>query len=277
MMYDLTNQGSPGAGAGRRAALRSDGAATAAQGFSLVELLVVVGIIILVLALAGPAFNKIMQGTNVKQGQNMVTAYLASARALALQRRCSTAVVFFEDTPNNYGGQTAVAVAYAVLVDTTNSNVSYFAPAPGRITEYLPTGVKVATIVGNTGNLNTEAIYVNGVKQSAATCRAVVFDASGRMVVRDGLGLYTVSTPGYASNPVTVLGSTYWNFTATVAGGSITSDVYSSPAVIIYDGAEFQNWINSQGSAPTNTQISTWLQAHTDVLAVNAYTGNVVR
>ena len=302
MMHDLIrSHGTLSVSAGWRAAAARR--CRLAPAFSLVELLVVIGIIILVLALAGPAFKKISQGTNITQGQNMITAYLASARALALQRRCSTAVVFFEDAANNYGSQTAIAVVYEASVDTSSSNaISYFAPVPGRPAEYLPGGVKVATLdATSTNSLNTEAI-MNGSTQAPAKCRAIVFDSNGRMTVRHGLGTYSSNnstppttappdpnypympnsaSPAYSGTALTTAELQYraqWNFNAFL---SSPTDVYSSPALLVYDGNQFRDAMtalyNSQGSAPTAAQVSAWIQGNADMLAVNAYTGNVVR
>jgi Tfp pilus assembly protein FimT len=152
--------------------------ATRPVGFTLIELVVVMGIIVLVLALALPAFNKLMQGNNIKQATNMATAYITSGRAAALQQKRSVAVVFYEES----AGQTAVVLAREVAVDATNGNVSYFEILPGRYAEYLPAGVKVATLNG-AGTLQTEAVGA-----TAAGCRAIVFDPNGQVVMRNGLG-----------------------------------------------------------------------------------------
>jgi len=219
-------------------------AGRAGRAFSLIELIVVIGIMVIVLALAVPAFNKLLQGNNIKQSTNMLSAYVASARAAAQQQRRTVAVVLYEEGAGGYNGQTAVALAY----DSTGALV--FTPLPGRTPEYLPQGIKVATLSSAT-TMSEET--------TTGVCRAILFNASGQVTLQNGLT--AVPAASAATAP--------WNFAGTAACAS-------SPGVLIYDSTDYLNWIKSQ-STPSAAAKATWLQAHGDLLIINSYTGGLIR
>jgi prepilin-type N-terminal cleavage/methylation domain-containing protein len=67
------------------------------RGFTLIEMITVLTIIILVLAIAIPVWNALMGGTNLASAQNQISAFLANARADAIYNRRTTGVCFFID------------------------------------------------------------------------------------------------------------------------------------------------------------------------------------
>ncbi|HEX4053089.1 MAG TPA: prepilin-type N-terminal cleavage/methylation domain-containing protein [Tepidisphaeraceae bacterium] len=67
------------------------------RGFTLVEMITVLTIIILVLAIAIPVWKALLGGTNVAQAQNQISATLANARADAIYNRQTIGVCFFVD------------------------------------------------------------------------------------------------------------------------------------------------------------------------------------
>src|SRR6185312_1033231 len=69
----------------------------AANGFSLIELLVVMGIIILLTALALPAFNFISGSRSVEAASNQLSAILGIARQDAIGIQQDRGVVVFHD------------------------------------------------------------------------------------------------------------------------------------------------------------------------------------
>ena len=138
-----------------------------------------------------------------------------------------------------------------------NPGMTVFLPYSAR--EYLPTGVKVATLT-------------DSVAQSLATgdttlrTRAIVFDPTGQMVLRNGLARGTLS--GVAGSITKIVGD--WNF-ADWSAGALANGV-SSPGVLVYDGNQYA----AQAFTTDSSRIS-WLKKNSDILIVNAYTGNVIR
>lgn len=155
------------------------------DGFTLIEMLVVIAIIVLVLTLAFPAINKLSKGNAQQQGTNLVSAYLASARATAMSLRRPVAIVFYEDPSN--ANQTAVVLAQGTkTVFLNGQTVAQLDGIPGRPASYLPRGVKVAalTVVEGKANMTRDA-NSNTIAQS----RVVLFDESGQLKFASPIGV----------------------------------------------------------------------------------------
>jgi prepilin-type N-terminal cleavage/methylation domain-containing protein len=67
------------------------------RGFTLTEVLIVIALIVLLLALAVPAFNFITGGRSLDAGQNVVSAMLGRARARAIETERYAGVAFYLD------------------------------------------------------------------------------------------------------------------------------------------------------------------------------------
>jgi prepilin-type N-terminal cleavage/methylation domain-containing protein len=96
--------------------------ATPKRGFTLIEMITVLTIIIIVLAIAIPIWDALMNGTNLAAAQNQISAFVSNARADAIYNRRTIGVCFFIDPRTQ---QTAVA---EVQVQTL-----YQAPYPGGV------------------------------------------------------------------------------------------------------------------------------------------------
>src|SRR5687768_795933 len=67
--------------------------------FTLTELLVVISLVVLILALAVPAFNLISGSGSIDQAQNQISAMFAQAQATAVDRQNYVGVLFYKDAP----------------------------------------------------------------------------------------------------------------------------------------------------------------------------------
>lgn len=76
--------------------------------FSLVELLVVIGLVVLIIAMALPAFNFITGSRSVDAGINVLGAFIGRARAEALDRGKITGVMFYIDPASQRRGMLLV-------------------------------------------------------------------------------------------------------------------------------------------------------------------------
>lgn len=113
------------------------------RGFSLVELLVVIGIIVLVTLAAVPAFSFITGSRSIENAHNIISANVARARLDAIKHQETRGVAFYRDTNTD-----RVVMAMVRMVDRTQ-----FAPVPdvdaieavaGTDVTPLPSGVEVA-------------------------------------------------------------------------------------------------------------------------------------
>lgn len=83
--------------------------------FSLVELLVVIGLIVILLALAVPAYERIARGMRLGQTGQLISDQLAHARQLAITRNLRTEVRFFE-APGLFDGETGFGKIRVYLI-----------------------------------------------------------------------------------------------------------------------------------------------------------------
>jgi prepilin-type N-terminal cleavage/methylation domain-containing protein len=76
--------------------------------FTLTELLIVIALIVLLLAMAVPAFNFISGGRSIDAGQNVVSAMLGRARARAIETERYAGVAFYLDPATGKSTMTIV-------------------------------------------------------------------------------------------------------------------------------------------------------------------------
>lgn len=87
---------------------------TRSRGFTLIEILVVLGIVTLVAALGVPVYNALSGTRSIEAAQNQVSAYLGQARTIAINEGKSAGVLFYVDPATE---RTAMAIVY--VGDTT--------------------------------------------------------------------------------------------------------------------------------------------------------------
>lgn len=240
-------------------------------GFTLLELLVVISIMVILLGVAVPAIRVLTQNNSQKQAVNQITAYVASARAYAISSKRQVAVVFFEETAGNAlpmnRNQTAMQLAIEganqsqYSVQPNSSNTVFI---PYSVKEYVPAGIRVAALSDSATNLNTA--------ETVANTRAIVFDSNGQMVLRNGLACKYVATDSAGSMTKVTFD---WKMSITPAQPA--TNYVSSPGMVIYDGPAYNAAGMGPGSGVTDATRAAWLLKNADVVIVNAYTGNVIR
>lgn len=122
-------------------------------GFSLVELLVVIGLAVLIMALALPAFNFITGSRSVDGATNIVSAFIGRARAEALDRGKITGVMFYIDLASQRRGMilvTETTPKYGPAPTSApldNGNIDVFLDLlPEREPILLPAGIDLQVI-----------------------------------------------------------------------------------------------------------------------------------
>src|SRR5579872_4557245 len=68
------------------------------RAFTLIEMITVMVIILIILAIAVPVWDALMNGTNLVAAQNQIAAYIANARADAIYNRQMIGVFFYIDS-----------------------------------------------------------------------------------------------------------------------------------------------------------------------------------
>ncbi len=254
------------------------------RAFTLIELMVVVGIIVLLVAIMIPALKALTKGNDISQSTNLVRSMISSARTIAISQHRRAGVVFFEETPTYsapaHPGQTAMQIIIEdFLIDQSMSDRS------GTVTtftdysttrEYLPVGIKLATLGGVSGTFN-----LADNSSTATQTRVILFDADGQLLLRSGLdslcflGPVNSTTPGsypYAQNDWKLGAVGLATIENQMASGNAP---VSSPGFLLYSKTDFDA-AGLNTSATTDPQRSTWLLSHADVVIINSNTGTVV-
>lgn len=226
------------------------------NGFTLIELMVVMAIIVILILVAVPSIKAITKGNGVVQSNNMIRAALANARAAAISQHRPAGVIFFEET-NQYSNpvnrnQTAMQLMIQDPTQSSGTQFMYYS----KERQYLPSGLAVATLSDDNATLFRTA----GNSNNNNTARIILFDENGQMVLRSGLS--TVAPSGTAGTYPQAYGD--W--------GISTGNGVSSPGVLVYDLAAF----NAENLS-SDSQRTAWLQKNGVVLIVNAYTGGLIQ
>ncbi|NNM88128.1 MAG: prepilin-type N-terminal cleavage/methylation domain-containing protein [Phycisphaerae bacterium] len=228
--------------------------------FTLVELMAVMTIMLIMALITIPAFAKMFQNSKQVGAMNEISAMIAQGHALALKMHQQVAVVFYEETAGGYSGETAIALAIAPQGQPENGTTAaplYFEPYLGTPVQYLPAGMMVAALN------SSSSVNVGTIGSTAGTCRAIVFDASGHMVLRSYLGAM--------ANPDNTTQANWqnWNFYGSTPSNSTA---VSSPGVMAYQPSKLPASATASASA-----LAAYLAANNDVFIVNSYTGAVIR
>jgi len=81
------------------------------RAFTLIEILIVIALIVLIIALAVPAFSYITGSRSVDAGENLVSAMLSRARGMAINSSQPVGVAFFRDPVTDRSGMAIVVSA----------------------------------------------------------------------------------------------------------------------------------------------------------------------
>ncbi len=177
--------------------------------FTLIEMLVVLGITGILLALAIPAFEKLVLGQGVNGAATMVSSQLRLARAYAIASRQRVAVLLpgadaIAGTPTV---GTPTTLKYKSLAFcTVDANNNFGAPVPNTKIEYLPTGAVIAEVNINTTYQGSDVdvlalstdITVKDVKWSTfgfattsiRNCRGIVLKPTGALALASTVPWY---------------------------------------------------------------------------------------
>jgi prepilin-type N-terminal cleavage/methylation domain-containing protein len=228
------------------------------RGFTLIELMVVIGIIVMILALAVPLFSVLRGGRSVDAGQNIVSATLQRARARAIWLQDRRGILFFDDQTV---GKTAM-----VMVRVFDGNGTLVLDEQNQELEYLPVGIGAAFVLPGSGKNSSNA--------TAATYHPyglVMFDGLGRIdAIQYRLAPKTDLTTQYGAN----LDGSGLRVTSNLG---TAADEQSEVAMVLFD----RRLLADQGASPNAYQYSaaqtTWLDNNALALVVNRYNGTLLR
>jgi prepilin-type N-terminal cleavage/methylation domain-containing protein len=248
------------------------------RAFTLIEVLVVISIVVIMLAVAVPTIRALTKGNSQKQAVNLMTTMLANARATAISTHKPTGIVIYEypAVANKVSNEATSFIQPVTQSKYDGANkVRYFTRVQGSGPQRLPSGIQVATLDAGVNAFRTQSANAETAAGGnfGASCRVILFDSNGQMLLANGIG----TDPSLATDAV----AQAWNLHGDQksSGGNIQQTRgSSSPGFLIYDAVLF-NAEHTAAIAAGNeaTADPIWLRQNSDVLVVNAYTGNVIR
>jgi len=285
--------------------------------FTLNELLIVIAIIVLMLALAVPAFNVLTGSKSIEGATNQVSAFLGQARAEAIGIQEIRGVMFFLDLATDRINMALVRTSFT----DTNGNV-HLDLVPDRDFITLPPGIGLQTIDNPMSNgatpgnndafigYNDPTTFASLPSTSAYFGGVILFDAYGKLSPVPYAFHCTSaanSTSPTATGDYSQLGSLFATGTVASTGASGVKD-FSIPSLtdtltgeygfVLFDKEAFANApVISGTSAPGTSkkedfQITgsgswtagdpeydreQWLATNGSIVLINRYNGTLIK
>ena len=224
------------------------------RAFTLNELLVVMAIIVIVLALAVPAFNAITNSRSVEAAENQISSYLAVVRSEAVGLQQPRGAILFVDA-----GSDRLTIAQIYFPATSALPHPIIELFPGRDEAVMPKGVGLRAIPNGsaaaTSTMNNWPRYA-----------VIMFDGEGRLMpeqfrLANATNLATrVNTPPGGTNPDRVPVSTLLS---------------ADPLRVTHIG--FQLFDKSAHAEQPAANANTWLQDNAFPYIVNRYNGTLLK
>ena len=151
------------------------------RGFTLIELMVVVAIVVILIAIAGPDFRNIIAATRVKNASFDVFSSLTHARSEAVTRNMTVRIC--RDT-NWASGWT---VTFAPDCDPSNITLTNTVKTQGAYQGITITSLATSISFNSMGRANADASFsIDAPGAIGKSKRCIRIDASGRPVTQEG-------------------------------------------------------------------------------------------
>jgi len=147
------------------------------SGYSFVELVITVGMIVVITTWAMPSFLNYYRSARVRAGAQAISAYLNEARQLAIKTNAAVCVFRSSASAIQYRTATGTTCNATPIAVTGLANATSSIRLPDNVT--LSTG---SAIFGNLGNANTAVTYTVTDAVSGRTLHVTVA-ASGRITI----------------------------------------------------------------------------------------------
>ena len=279
----------------------------ARRGFTLIEMLIVIAIMLLAMTLAVPAFRALSGSKSEGSAQNQLSALLGRVRTEAIGLQQVEGVLFYIDPATD-----RVTCAQVQIVDNLNG-IQMLDLVPDRDTVSLPAGVRLQTLhdiappgsssVGLTADLfqNDRYLGFNSIANNTTTNYSgnttalggvILFDGQGHLISNERYGFRFRHVPPPNPSPGDVLRKSAMGQLAfgtaatpipndwpTTTGG--TNYLRSQSGFVLFDQETFQNAggtdADNSPSASAEVNEEQWLDTNATPIFINRYNGTLIR
>ncbi|MFP4052371.1 MAG: Tfp pilus assembly protein FimT/FimU [Phycisphaerae bacterium] len=232
-------------------------------GFTMVEMMVVLGVIILAAGIALPSITTLMQSGADKQAYNLVAAQIRAARALAIEEGTYAGVhIQLADdrkNPDMEGTCYAGVVIFQQMDSETNPTMAYFDVAGGYDVHPIPGNMAFGDLSNEKGTIGGGGDFSYGNPKSFTTM-TLIFAPSGRLI-------YSVQGKPVRLSPTSpfVSGSNaLWDDDR----GSGQREEFGTSAICMFNYREFS-------LAGSSSNKSDYMNKNAILLPVNVHTGQL--
>jgi prepilin-type N-terminal cleavage/methylation domain-containing protein len=267
------------------------------RGFTLVEMLVVLGIVILFVTLAIPAISAITGTRSISAAENQISAVLARAREEAIGIQDFRGVFFYLDPREDR--VVAALVRPADLQDEPNGSLQLDL-VENRDYLMMPQGIRVQTLFDANPNGPMKDRYL-GFNQPPASAEntlyggVILFDGQGRLVSRTyafQMQLPDPLNPTKAGTGFTAMAAMFkttsgdWFPHYGTSNGGL-SPFRSQMGLVLFDNAAFKaqgftdadpyvDRLNAPNPSAEVTE-ETWLDTNSTPILINRFNGTLIR
>jgi prepilin-type N-terminal cleavage/methylation domain-containing protein len=259
--------------------------ASGRPGFTLIEMLVVMAIIVLAVTLAVPAIRALTGTGSTQAAQNTVSAFLARARTEAIGLQNVQGVLFFIDPATDRVNCAQVMVSPTQPGDP--QGITYLTLAPDHDFLPLPVGTRVQTMKDSgTPALDAfpNARYLGFNPYNASTVNlggVILFDGQGRLTSPRYGFRFVDHLPGLPMPQVTALGQMAFQNTATISTRNwpvaAIQFLRAQIAFTLYDEESGRNGGAVDANGGNEANRAAWLDVNASPIFINRYNGTLVR
>jgi type II secretory pathway pseudopilin PulG len=253
------------------------------RGFTLTEVLIIIGIIVLLMALAVPAFNVITGARSIDGAQNNVSAFLGRARQEAMALQQVAGVMFYLDRATQNPAMALVYATERLGTDTSPPEVMLDVIADTEAVQ-LPRGIGLQAI----DDASVDRYLGFNIASDAGVDPPVRY---GGVILFDGRGHLLSISYGfrctYAGTGQTAMGRLLQRTTNLVPPTSAAGPLRSQLGFVLFDAVPFRDLGFSQGDpqmggtppagSPSETEEELWIDQNARFLLVNRYNGTMIR
>lgn len=260
------------------------------RAFTLVEILIVISLIVLILAMAMPAFNFITGGRSEDAATNQISAMLARARTEAVGLQEKRGVMFYLDPATDR--EMMVIVKEAVPVGAVNPNVGVWLDAEDA--DHLPLpkgiGIQAANDAGSSAVADRYIGFNVRTGTTVAVGSVILFDGSGRLVsTRCGLSMQKISDSPLGVQTITpsamsvLLAPTTAGLVPNYPSTTLALNAIplSSFGFVLFDRSVFlekkDQGFGDDDPAVGDSAEENWIDQNATAVLINRYNGTLVK